>query len=115
MVIIYFAGHGATEKDATSPDGDGLEKYLLPNDVDPNDLYATAIPMAEVTRIFTRIQSERLIFIADSSYSGASGGRTIGRAGFRSNLSDAFLDRIAIGKGKNYFAGQCSQRSQRRR
>lgn len=26
MVIIFFAGHGATEKDVTSPDGDGLEK-----------------------------------------------------------------------------------------
>jgi hypothetical protein len=100
MVIIYFAGHGATERDATSPDGDGLEKYLLPYDVDPNDLYATALPMGEISRIFTRIQSERLIFIADSCYSGASGGRTISLTGIRSSISDAFLDRITIGKGK---------------
>jgi hypothetical protein len=100
MVIIYFAGHGATEKDVTSPDGDGLEKYLLPYDVDPKDLYATALPMGEISRIFTRIQSERLIFIADSCYSGASGGRTISLTGIRSNISDGFLDRIATGKGK---------------
>ena len=52
MVIIYFAGHGATEKDVTSPDGDGLEKYLLPYDVEPKDLYATALPMGEISRIF---------------------------------------------------------------
>jgi hypothetical protein len=100
MVIIYFAGHGATEKDVTSPDGDGLEKYLLPYDVDPKDLYATALPMGEISRIFQRIQSERLIFIADSCYSGASGGRTISLTEIRANISDAFLDRIATGKGK---------------
>lgn len=100
MVIIYFAGHGATEKDSTSPDGDGLEKYLLPYDVDPKDLYATALPMGEILRIFKRIQSERLIFIADSCYSGASGGRTISLTEIRTNISDAFLDRIATGKGK---------------
>jgi hypothetical protein len=100
MVIIYFAGHGATEKDVMSPDGDGLEKYLLPYDADPKDLYATALPMGEISRIFNRIRSERLIFIADSCYSGASGGRTISVTEMRANISDAFLDRIAGGKGR---------------
>jgi hypothetical protein len=99
MVIIYFAGHGATEKDVLSPDGDGLEKYLLPYDVDPQDLYASALPMREISHIFYRIQSQRIIFIADSCYSGASGGRTISLSGIRANISDAFLNRIAGGKG----------------
>ena len=100
MVIIFFAGHGATEKDVMSPDGDGLEKYLLPYDADPKDLYATALPMGEISRIFNRIRSERLVFIADSCYSGASGGRTISLPGIRANISDSFLDRIAGGKGR---------------
>ena len=100
MVIIFFAGHGATEKDVMSPDGDGLEKYLLPCGADPNDLYATALPMGEVSKIFSRIQAERLVFIADSCYSGASGGRTIEVSGIRATISDAFLDRIAEGKGR---------------
>jgi hypothetical protein len=100
MVIIFFAGHGATEKDVASPDGDGLEKYILPYDADVNDLYATALPMADISRIFTRIRSERLVFIADSCYSGASGGRTIDVTGIRANISDAFLERIAGGKGR---------------
>jgi hypothetical protein len=99
MVIIYFAGHGATEKDVLSPDGDGLEKYLLPYDADPQDLYASALPMREISHIFYRIQSQRIIFIADSCYSGASGGRTTSLSGIRTNISDAFLDRIAGGKG----------------
>jgi hypothetical protein len=100
MVIIYFAGHGATEKDMISPDGDGLEKYLLPFDADPKDLYASALPMREISHIFYRIQSERLIFIADCCYSGTTGGRTIHQSGVRANISDAFLDRISSGKGR---------------
>ncbi len=99
-VIIYFAGHGATEKDAMSPDGDGLEKYLLPYDADPRDLYSSALPMREISHIFNRIRSERLIFIVDSCYSGASGGRTVDLTGARANISDAFLDRVAAGKGR---------------
>jgi Tfp pilus assembly protein PilN len=100
MVVIFFAGHGATEREVMSPDGDGLEKYLLPYDADPKDLYATALPMGEISKIFTRIQSERLVFIADSCYSGASGGRTIDVSGIRATISDAFLDRVASGKGR---------------
>ena len=100
MVIIYFAGHGAAERDATSPDGDGLEKYLLPYDVDPKELYATAIPMEEISRVFGRIRSERLVFIVDSCYSGASAGRTISLSDFRASISDGFLDRVTSGRGK---------------
>ncbi len=100
MVIIFFAGHGATERDATSPDGDGLEKYLLPFDTDPADLYSTAMPMVEVARILNRIRSERLVFIADACYSGASGGRTISVTGVRANMTDGFLERVTGGRGK---------------
>ena len=99
MVLIYFAGHGATETDALSPDGDGLEKYLLPYDADLNDLYASALPMREILHIFRRIHSQSLIFLADACYSGASGGRTASLSGIRANISDAFLKRIATGKG----------------
>jgi hypothetical protein len=99
-VIIFLAGHGATEKDATSPDGDGLEKYILPHNADPKDLYTTALPMGEIARIFQRINSERLVFISDTCYSGASGGRTIPVVGARMNVSGAFLERLSQGKGR---------------
>lgn len=100
MVIIYFAGHGATEVEPSSPDGDGLEKYILPYNADPKDLYATAMPMNEIARIFQRIPSEKVIFISDTCYSGASGGRTIQTFGLRATLSGAFLDRLSQGKGR---------------
>jgi hypothetical protein len=100
MVIIFFAGHGATERDAVSADGDGLEKYLLPWETDPADLYSTAMPMREIAHIFGRIRSDRLIFIADSCYSGASGGRTISVTGTRATITDGFLERLSGGRGK---------------
>jgi hypothetical protein len=99
-VIIFLAGHGATEQDASSPDGDGLEKYILPHNADPKDLYGSAIPMSEIARIFQRISSERLVFIGDTCYSGGSGGRTILVAGKRANVSGAFWERVSQGKGR---------------
>jgi len=41
-----------------------------------------------------------LVFIADSCYSGGSGGRTIDITGIRASISDSFLDRIAADKGR---------------
>lgn len=99
-VIIFLAGHGATETDPSSPDGDGLEKYILPHNADPTDLYSSAMPMSEVARIFQRISSDRLVFIGDTCYSGASGGRTILAGGTRANVSGAFLERLSQGKGR---------------
>jgi hypothetical protein len=100
MVILFFAGHGATERDVMSPDGDGLEKYLLPCGADLEDLYASALPMREIQHVFNRIRSERLVFVVDSCYSGASGGRTVSLAGLRANISEGFMERIASGRGR---------------
>ncbi len=99
-VIIFYAGHGAVEPDPSNLDGDGFEKYLLPHDADLEDLYSTSISMNNIRTIFTRIRADRLIFIADTCYSGASGGRTMMTAKTRANLSDKFYERISKGKGR---------------
>ena len=99
-VIIFYAGHGAPEPDASSPDGDGLEKYLIPYDADPQDLYTTGLPMREVETIFHRLSAERVMFITDSCYSGATAGRTFSTAARRATLSDGFLTRLSKGKGR---------------
>lgn len=99
-VIIFWAGHGAIESDSTSVDGDGLEKYILPHNADIKDLYTSAMPMVEIARIFQRISSERLVFITDTCYSGATGGRTVPVLGVRTNISGAFLERISQGRGR---------------
>lgn len=99
-VVIFFAGHGAPEADAGSADDDGLEKYLVPHDADPADLYTTALPMREIEAILGRLASERVVFIADACYSGASAGRTFATAGRRAFVSDTFLTRLARGRGR---------------
>jgi len=104
-VIIFFAGHGASSPDTMSRDPDNIEKYLLPFDVETNALFSTAIKMDDIAAVIDRLQAERVVFIADTCYSGASGGRTLAMNGFRSTyLSNDFLDRLAKGKGRVILA-----------
>ena len=75
-VLIFFAGHGAPEVDPRGLERDGLAKYLVPADADPDDLYSTALPMDELQTIFGRMEAERVVAFLDACYSGAAGGRT---------------------------------------
>ena len=115
-VIIYFSGHGAPEADPRSPDADGVNKYLLPIEAEKDSLYATALPMDEVRNIFRRLISERVIFLADTCYSGAAGGRTLmpGGTQYRSINQDNLLTRLRdTGKGRVILtASQGSEVSQ---
>jgi uncharacterized caspase-like protein len=100
-VLIFFAGHGAPEVDPRGAERDGLAKYLIPADADPDDLYSTALPMDEIRTIFDRIEAERVIMFLDTCYSGAAGGRTFATKGLRAGgVDDVFLDRLARSKGR---------------
>ncbi len=99
-VIVYYAGHGAPEADASANDDDGLEKYIVPYDADPKDLYTTGLPMREIETIFQRLSPERIIFISDSCYSGATAGRTFATVARRAVVSENFLARLSKGKGR---------------
>jgi hypothetical protein len=101
MVLIYFAGHGAPEVDAAGAEGDGLSKYLIPRDADPDSLYTTALPMDEIQRIFARVQAERIVMLLDTCYSGTAGGRTFARASTRATgINDQFLERLTRSRGR---------------
>lgn len=101
MVLIYYAGHGAPEVDAAGNESDGLSKYLIPRDADPDSLYSTAFPMDEIQRIFARIQSERVVMLLDTCYSGTAGGRTFARQQTRAGgISDQFLERLTRSRGR---------------
>jgi len=101
LVVIYFAGHGAPEVDPRGAESDGLAKYLVPVDADPNDLYSTALPMDEFQVIFDRIEADQLVVFLDSCYSGAAGGRTFASRRTRAvRVDDIFLDRLTRSKGR---------------
>ena len=102
-VIIHFAGHGVAE--ASSRATDGRAKYLLPHSGELDALYSSALPMDEVGRLLHRLHAGRVIFIADTCFSGAAGGRTIFDSGRRGPASDSFLQKIAeAGEGRVIFA-----------
>ncbi len=103
-VILYFAGHGMRERVTGSFDADGLGKYFLPHDADPNDLFSTALDMDEVTNILRRLTPDRVVVLLDSCFSGAAGGRSPfdpKADGERALITGEFLDRMAhVGKGR---------------
>ena len=100
-VLIFFAGHGAPEVDQQGIERDGLAKYLIPSDADPDDLYSSALPMDELQTIFGRIEAERVVVFLDACYSGAAGGRTFASKSTRTlNVDDLFLERLTRSKGR---------------
>jgi WD40 repeat protein len=104
-VIVYFAGHGAVEDDPTSPDGDGLSKYLLPVKARPQHLFETGLSMDKLAEVFRRTRARHLVFLVDSCHSGAVGGargRTVARPpGARSGPVSAFyLTSLAQGESR---------------
>ena len=100
-VLVFFAGHGAPEVDQRGVERDGLAKYLIPADADPDDLYSTALPMDEMQTIFGRVEAERMVVFLDACYSGAAGGRTFSAKRTRAaNLDDQFLERLTRSKGR---------------
>ena len=100
-VVIFFAGHGAPEVDTRGLERDGLAKYLIPSDADPDDLYSTALPMDELQTIFGRIEAERVVAFLDACYSGAAGGRTFSSKRTRAGaVDDLFLERLTRSKGR---------------
>jgi hypothetical protein len=102
-VFIYYAGHGAVDSSSDSPDGDGLEKYILPVDAERENLYATALPVRDLAGIFKRITADRIVMYMDACYAGASKPnqkvRTL-TANTRATVSDGFLRKLSSGKGR---------------
>ncbi|MGH7356597.1 MAG: caspase family protein [Candidatus Rokuibacteriota bacterium] len=100
-VYVFFAGHGAPEADPRGIERDGLSKYLIPQDADPDDLYSTALAMDEIQTIFSRIEADRIVVFLDACYSGAGGGRTFAAKSTRAGtVDDQFLDRLARTRGR---------------
>jgi formylglycine-generating enzyme required for sulfatase activity/uncharacterized caspase-like protein len=96
-VCIYYAGHGAPEIDTHHRSADGIEKYLVPHDAQADDLWSSGISMEAVQQIFSRLSANQVVCFLDCCYSGAAGGRSFEREGFRTRalLSDEFLDSLA--------------------
>ena len=101
MVLVYYAGYGAHDADASRKDPDGFAKYLIPRNVKPDSLRATAFALDELPAMLARIPAARVVLLLDTSYSGAAGGRTLVSPNARPHdLSEQFLDRLTKGRGR---------------
>ena len=97
---VFFAGHGAPEVDPRGLERDGIAKYLIPIDADLDDLYATALPMDELSTIFTRIEAERIVVLLDAATAGRRGRTFTAKRTRATNLDDLFLERLTRAKGR---------------
>lgn len=85
VVYIFFAGHGVVEGEH-----DG---YLVAHDSDPQNLYATALSVAELDRVITeRLKSRTVVLIADACHSGNIGWAS--RATTEQVLIGRYLDEV---------------------
>ncbi len=75
LVMIYFAGHGATE---TLPNGE-RRGYLVPVEGDAQAIFSTAIPMQQLRALTSRLAAKHVYFAMDSCYSGLGFTRGISR------------------------------------
>jgi caspase domain-containing protein len=111
-VLVYFSGHGGREADAAAPEGQAA--YLYPVGADEQDLIATAYPMEDLERSFRRIQAQRLVFLADSCYSGSARDP---KAAAQAKGGARFLQLLTKGKGRVILsacqADQVAQESKR--
>jgi uncharacterized caspase-like protein len=71
-VFVFLAGHGVT---LDLPNG-GQMGYLLPVDGDPDQLHATALPMAEIRDIARLVPAKHMFFVIDACYSGLAAQRS---------------------------------------
>ena len=102
-VYIYYAGHGAPVVIPGTKSSDGFEKYLAPTDAEADNLRATGIPMEDIQKYFSWIDSKQVIFFIDSCYSGGLGGRSFAPQSETEtraiSFTDEYLDGFA-GKGR---------------
>jgi len=62
-VLIYYAGHGASEED---------KAYWVTHDADIDDLFATAVRNNTISEMLDDVASKRIITLLDSCYSAAT-------------------------------------------
>ena len=92
-VLIYFAGHGATDD---LPEG-GEMGYLLPVDGDNDDLFLSSIAMDDLKRISLMSKAKHLLYLVDACYGGIA---AIGSRGLDSKSTPNYIEKITKNKSR---------------
>ncbi|HZD05484.1 MAG TPA: caspase family protein, partial [Longimicrobiales bacterium] len=95
LVLLYLACHGAVDPERPA------NVYLLPHDVDPDDIASTALPMREIDHALREIlHAEKVVIIADTCHSAAIGGGSGQRRAVTSTSAvNTYLRSLSEAKG----------------
>jgi hypothetical protein len=97
-LLIYFAGYGGAELDATKQAPDGYRKYLLTYDADPFELAGSALAFEEIADALRALRIQKVTFVMDASIAGPERGRTLTLAGgIAPRLAPDALDALVAG------------------
>ena len=86
-VLIYFAGHGQT----MNLPGGGEKGYLLPYEVNLDDLYLTGLPMDELKNIALISKAKHILYLIDACYGGMA---AIGTRGLNPETTSNYIHKI---------------------
>jgi tetratricopeptide (TPR) repeat protein len=73
-VLFYFAGHGQTE----DLPGGGKKGYIVPVDAETDSYASTAVSMAQIRSLSSRIAAKHIFYVMDCCYSGLGLNRSAG-------------------------------------
>ncbi len=99
-VVIFFAGHGGLEPDKEGREKDGMAKYLLPWDSEPDDLFSTGLPDTEFRRLLSAVRAEAAVVFLDACYAAGVTPRGVRNIGIVENV----YARLSQGKGRIVIA-----------
>lgn len=95
-VLLYFAGHGSPEIEASRGDP---SIYAITHDTEYARLASTAINMvSELAAWVRRLPARRVFLVVDASFNGAPGGRTFEGPHLWSGPRTRRLDRVSLSR-----------------
>ncbi len=95
-VLIYFAGHGSPEVDASCGEP---SIHAVTHDTDYKHFPGTAINLAsELAAWVRRLEAQSISVVFDASFNGAAGGRTFEGPGLWSGPRTRRLDRVSLNR-----------------
>jgi len=102
LVLIYISSHGSPSE----MDNENVN-YLLAYDTNPDQLYASGLPMQDLTRtIKARVHSDRVVVVLDACHSGAA------EAGGKGMSYTGNVDANAVAQGTGQLVISSSSPSQ---
>ena len=92
-ILIFFSGHGETMH---LPDG-GEMGYLLPIDGSQDNLFASAIPMDDLTDFSNMSKAKHMLFLVDACYGGLA---AVGTKSLDAKKTPNYIEKITNRKSR---------------